>query len=253
MHLVNHGTTPAACIIAQSTHAAWLWPAWLCWTKRCSLGSWNQTYARDIHNGYWLWPLAKHTGNSMVASPVAGILLVVLRLVVEELLQDLAEGLGLFLRKVHFEVVRGTELLVELLGAGWDDSEGRTRRFHSIWHGILASRLTLSREKRNKYDQIPCNSLPRLVLCLFQKESLILLAQGVLPCVEVIFEATHRHLAASRGDGVHHEATLRWHQGALHAGAKRQEHHRKEAHSAGHGQSFWLSRVFFRDGKASWG
>ena len=168
----------------------------------------------------------------MAARPVSGILLVVLRLVVEELLQDLAEGLGLFLRKVHLEVVRGTELLVELLA-------GKI----SFKQLEIIGRLLEAYFSQQKYNQANTILLPRLVLCLFEKESLILLAQGVLPGIEVIFEATHRHLAASRGDRVHHKAALRWHQGAQHPNAQRQKHHGKEAHSAGHGRNFWLVKA----------
>ena len=64
-----------------------------------------------------------------------------------------------------------------------------------------------------------CLSVPRLVLGLFEQKRLIILAQGVLPGIEVIFEASHGHLAASPRGGRVHEAALGRH--AQHPGAKR--------------------------------
>ena len=86
-----------------------------------------------------------------------------------------------------------------------------------------------------------CFCVPRLILRLFEQKRLIILAQGVLPGIEVVLEAPHGHLAASPGGGRVHKAALARHQGAQHPGAQRQQHHREKAHRAGHGN--YLSRV----------
>ena len=51
----------------------------------------------------------------VVHYPSNPVLLVVLTFIVEELLQDLSEGLNLVLRDALLELIRSAELLVELL------------------------------------------------------------------------------------------------------------------------------------------
>ena len=61
-------------------------------------------------HGEWAWKLFIIHATSR--NPV---LLVVLAFIVEELLQDLSEGLNLVLRDALLELIRSAELLVELL------------------------------------------------------------------------------------------------------------------------------------------
>ena len=91
--------------------------------------------------------------------------------------------------------------------------------------------------------RVPLNfHWPSCILCLFQQECLVLRAQGLLPGVEVILEAPHGHLAATRSGRVHDKATLA-RQGTQHPGAQRQQHHGEEVHGAGHGLAMRTAKL----------
>ena len=179
-----------------------------------------------------------------------GILLVILTLRVEEFLQDLSEGLDLILRHALLEVVGATELLVELLRTVQIKNLKRTLCWQRLFTISNLQKSIEQQQNPTKIKTTPGHTsqlLPRHILGLLQQQCLIFWAQSLLPCIEVILEATHGHLASSRSGGVHDEATLA-RQTAQHPGAQRQQHHRKEAHWTGHGVKW----CFIKTGPLAW-
>ena len=145
----------------------------------------------------------------------------------------LSKGLNLVLWDALLELIRSTELLVELLRL--DFILFRLRTYKNNQHTASKNLLLLVASPFLNSECLVRPFAPRLILCLLQQECLVLRAQGLLPGVEVILEAPHGHLAATRSGRVHDKATLA-RQGTQHPGAQRQQHHGEEVHGANHGE-----------------